>query len=95
MPLGERLLTILVPVRRFVEAILIGTDDEPIHDGLDAGHSSRDDHRLMCFVFRVHPPGELDDSILDGADIDRTLAENRIVSECFQYSFLEFFGPIE
>ena len=95
MPLGERLLTILVPVRRFVEAILIGTDDEPIHDRLDSGNSTRHNYCLVCLIVRVHKAGQLDDAILDCTDVDRTLTERRIVSECFEHSFLELFGSIE
>ena len=84
MPLREGLLTILVPVRRFVEAILIGTDDEPIHDGVDARYAARDRDRVLRLVGRLHPARQLDDPLANFADVDGALGEQRVVAERFE-----------
>ena len=52
-------------------------------------HSARDHHCLVCLFLGIHPAGELDDSSFDTRDVDRALAQRRVVAECFEDSFIE------
>jgi hypothetical protein len=95
VPLGERWIAVFIVMRRVVEEIFVGADAKPVHDRGDAWNSARYDDRLMRLVFGVHPARQLDDAVFDGADVDRSLAERRIVSERLEHSLLELLGAVE
>jgi len=40
----------------------------------------------------MHPPGQLDDTVVDGADIDRSTTQRQVVVERLEDSALQFLG---
>jgi hypothetical protein len=95
MALGERCFAFLIAVRRVVEEIFVASDREPVDYGVDARNSARDHHSLVRFVFGVDPARELYDSVFDGADVHRALAEDGIIPERFENSLLELFDAVQ
>ena len=86
---------IIVLLRKVVLEILFGANRQAIHDRVNAGNSARDDDGLVGLVRRVHPARELDDAFVESADVDRALAEYRIVAESFEDALFELFRWIQ
>src|SRR3954469_6229497 len=89
MALGERRIAVFILMRGFVEEIFVGAYGETVHDGRDARNSARNRDRLMRLFFGVHPAGQLDDAFVDRTDVNRALAQRRVVSKSLEHSFLE------
>src|SRR5450759_3808151 len=84
----EPRIAIFIVMCRVVEEIFVGADGEPVHDRGDAGNSPGHNDRLVRLLLRVYRAGELDDAVFDGADVDRALAQRRIVLESLEHSLL-------
>src|SRR2546423_10175792 len=82
-------------MRRVVEQVLVGANHQSVHYRLHPRNSARHHDSLMRFLVRIDPSRQLDDSIFHGPDIHSALAQYRIISECFEDSFLELLGTVQ
>ena len=89
MPLVFASIALGVAACIFIEHVLLLPNDDAIDHGLDAWYAARDRGRALGFFRRVHPSGELDRRLADGADVDAALTQDRIVSERFQHPLFE------
>ena len=92
---GKRWVAVFVAFGEFAEQVLVGAHSQSIHDRLDTWYAPRDYHRLVRFIVFVDPAGEFDYSLVGGADVDRPLTQDRVVTECFEDTILQLFSAVE
>jgi hypothetical protein len=79
MSLRQRWIAASVPLGKFIEPVLLGSDRESIHYGLDAGNTARNRNRVRSLLLVVDPASQLHDSFTDRPDVDRALTQDGIV----------------
>ena len=95
MSAGDSVTVLVVVFRQVLQKILLGANSEAVDHGVHAGDPTRDDHRLFSLVGGIHPAGELDDAVVESADVYRALTEDRVVAKCFENALLELFRRLE
>jgi hypothetical protein len=89
--LGQRRITFFDTARRRFELLLARTDGDSIHDRRDVRNTTSECHGVLRLVLALDPSGELDDSRSQRTDVDRALAEDRVVPEGLEHAILELF----